>query len=114
MSDILTEVKKRLQITGDYQDEMLESWIDTCKKYLVNGGGSTEDIETPSAYGVIAQGVYDMWTNKEFSSIFRDMAVNWILSHPSPSESEIFGAELATDDDIDRLFADIYEKENEG
>lgn len=104
MNDILTEVKKRLQITGDYQDDMLMSWIETCKSYLVNGGGSTEEINSSSAYGVIAQGVYDMWTNKEFSSIFRDMAINWIMSHPTPSESEIKGAELATDDDIDRLF----------
>ena len=113
MTDMLTEVKRRLLISGDYQDEMLASWIDSCKTYLINGGGNADAIETPSAYGVITQGVYDMWTNKEFSPIFRDMVVNWILANPTPSESEIKGAELATNDNIYRPLKDVYEKETE-
>lgn len=85
---ILAEVKKRLQITSSYQDEMLESLIDTTKVYLVNAGADEEAVEDETAYGVIATGVYDLWTRASFSNLFKDMAIQFVLANPNEEEEE--------------------------
>lgn len=104
---MLEEIKKRLQITGNYMDDMLTAWIDSAKVYLIDGGADKTAAE--SAYGVIAKGVFDMWTSDRFSSIFLNMATQFILAHPAsydvPEQDESgCDCETASDDQIDDLF----------
>ena len=104
---MLEAIKKRLQITGTYTDDMLTAWIDSAQAYLIDGGADT--TATESAYGVIAKGVFDMWTSDKFSSIFLNMATQFILAHPASydvPEQEESGCdcETASDDQIDDLF----------
>ena len=108
---MLEEIKKRLQITGNYMDDMLEAWIDSAKTYLIDGGA--DKTATESAYGVIAKGVFDMWTSDRFSSIFLNMATQFILAHPAsyslPEQGDGCDCETATDDQIDDLFEEDVE-----
>lgn len=99
---MLEEIKKRLQITGTYMDDMLEAWIDSAKAYLINGGANSTDVE--SAYGVIAKGVFDMWTSDSFSEIFLNMATQFCLAHPNEDVELEDGYTIATKPDIDGLF----------
>lgn len=86
---MLEEIKKRLQITGTYMDDMLYAWIDSTRTYLIDGGADSTAVET--AYGVIAKGVFDMWTSDRFSPIFLNMATQFILAHPSSPEASAQG-----------------------
>ena len=113
---MLEEIKKRLQITGTYMDDMLLAWIDSAKTYLIDGGA--DKTATESAYGVIAKGVFDMWTSDKFSSIFLNMATQFILAHPAshsvPEQDGGCDCETASDDQIDDLFDDLFDEELDG
>lgn len=99
---MLEEIKARLQITGTHMDGMLEAWIDSAKAYLINGGADSTAVET--AYGVIAKGVFDMWTSDEFSPMFLNMVTQFCLSHPNEDVELDDGYTTATEPDIDSLF----------
>lgn len=53
----LDDVKIALGITGNYQDQTLQSYIDEVKAFLVDAGVSEANITS----GVIARGVADLW-----------------------------------------------------
>lgn len=54
---ILAAVKKATGITGSYQDETLQIWIDEAVAFLKNAGVADSSITT----GIIARGVLDLW-----------------------------------------------------
>ena len=55
--DYLTDVKAALGITGSYQDETIQAYIDEVIAFL-NDAGIQEQIITP---GLVARGVTDLW-----------------------------------------------------
>ena len=61
MADTLASVKKALGITGEYQDDTLNIYIDEVKAYMMSAGVSTEVINASVSAGVIARGVTDLW-----------------------------------------------------
>lgn len=61
MAGTLAEVKKALGITGEYQDDTLNVYIDEVKAYMMSAGVSTEVINASVSAGVIARGVTDLW-----------------------------------------------------
>lgn len=61
MADTLASVKNALGITGEYQDDTLNMYIDEVKAYMVSAGVSTEVINASVSAGVIARGVSDLW-----------------------------------------------------
>lgn len=54
---LLENVKKSLGITGTYQDNTLEQYINEVKAFLVDAGVP----EARQTSGVIARGVSDLW-----------------------------------------------------
>lgn len=80
---MLEEVKRRLQITGDYMDDMLEGWIESCQRYLHGAGADEAQCKGENAYGVITKGVFDMWTRDSFSEMFLNMATQFALDYPA-------------------------------
>ena len=58
---MLDKVKKNLGITGSYQDDTIQGYIDEVKEYLINGGVLKEVVEHASSIGTIARGVSDLW-----------------------------------------------------
>lgn len=59
--EILEEVKKRLGISGNYQDNLLLAHLEDVIYYLEDAGVDTTTILSPSALGVITRGVADLW-----------------------------------------------------
>ena len=57
MYAMLNDVKKTLGITGDYQDDTLQMYIDEVIDFLVDAGVSESNIKG----GIVARGVADLW-----------------------------------------------------
>lgn len=77
--EILQEVKKRLAITDTYHDDLLASFIQDTKDYLISVGITDEILTDKKALGILARGVVDLWNNKpsdgEFSKVFYQRAI---------------------------------------
>lgn len=58
---ILTIVKKALGITGTYQDDTLNVYIDEVISYMVDAGVPSSVVNSPASAGVISRGVTDLW-----------------------------------------------------
>ena len=54
---LIDDVKKALGVTGDYQNDTLNSYIVEVKAFLVDAGVP----EANQTSGVIARGVADLW-----------------------------------------------------
>lgn len=54
---VLDDVKNALGVTGNYQDNTLNSYIDEVTAFLVDAGVPEASITS----GVIARGVADLW-----------------------------------------------------
>jgi hypothetical protein len=53
----LTDVKKALNITGNYQDDTLQIYMNEAMDFLKDAGVSEAHITT----GLVARGVSDLW-----------------------------------------------------
>lgn len=73
-AELLTEVKKRIGITGDYQDDTLTGHIQDVKDFMQDAGVSGEVMQTTKIIGAVTRGVSDLWDygsgNGEFSPYF--------------------------------------------
>ena len=81
-TELLTEVKKSLGITGTYQDETLKNYIFEVLEYLSDAGVSDSVLQSESVIGIVARGVSDLWSygsgNGEFSPYFMQRATQLI------------------------------------
>lgn len=53
----LEQVKNALGITGDYQDETLQIYLDEVKGFLADAGVPEAKITS----GIVARGISDLW-----------------------------------------------------
>lgn len=85
MREILTEeqqlgeVKDALNITGNYQDKAVLSYMREAKEYLLDAGVSRKILDSTSAIGILARGVSDLWNygagNSSLSPYFKERAI---------------------------------------
>lgn len=61
MADVLEKVKRALGITGTYQDDTLNVYIDEVKAYMLDAGVPESVVNSDTSAGVIARGVTDLW-----------------------------------------------------
>lgn len=61
MADVLDKVKKALGITGSYQDDTLNVYIDEVKQYMIDAGVPESVLSSDASAGVISRGVTDLW-----------------------------------------------------
>lgn len=70
-AELLSEIKTRLSVTGDFHDGLFTALAEDVKEYLTSAGA---DAESPAAVGVIARGVADLWNfgsgDGKFSEVF--------------------------------------------
>lgn len=59
--ELLTKIKSALGITGEYQDEALQFYIDEVKGFMRSAGVSEEVLNGSEAVGCIMRGVADLW-----------------------------------------------------
>ena len=73
-AELLTEVKKRIGITGDYQHDTLTGHLQDVKDFMQDAGVSEEVMQTTKIIGAVTRGVSDLWDygsgNGEFSPYF--------------------------------------------
>lgn len=60
-AELLTKIKSGLGITGTYQDDTLQVYIDEVKSFMESAGVNKSVIESEAAVGCIIRGVADMW-----------------------------------------------------
>ena len=60
-NELLIKVKAGLGITGEYQDETLQVYIDEVKAFMLSAGVAQSIIDSSEAVGVIMRGVADLW-----------------------------------------------------
>ena len=60
-AELLTKIKSGLGITGTYQDDTLQLYIDEVKSFMESAGVNKSVIESEAAVGCIIRGVADMW-----------------------------------------------------
>lgn len=60
-AELLAKLKSGLGITGTYQDDTLQVYIDEIKAYLASAGVNQSIIESEAAVGCIIRGVADLW-----------------------------------------------------
>ena len=60
-AELLTKIKSGLGITGTYQDDTLQVYIDEIKSFMESAGVNKSVIESEAAVGCIIRGVADMW-----------------------------------------------------
>lgn len=58
---MLESVKTALGITGTYQDDLLQIYIDEVIAYLTDAGVSETVLASDAATGIIVRGVADLW-----------------------------------------------------
>lgn len=72
--ELLTEVKKRIGMTGTYQDETISGHIQDVKDFMIDAGVSDEIMTSTAIIGAVTRGVSDLWDygsgNGEFSPYF--------------------------------------------
>lgn len=79
-NEVLSKVKSRLGIMGDFQNETLLGYITDTKEFLIDAGVKEADITV----GIIARGVSDLWNygsgNATFSQYFMQRAIQLAYS----------------------------------
>lgn len=72
--ELLCEVKKRIGITGDYQNPIIAGHIKDVKDFMSDAGVPVSVMETDKIIGAVTRGVSDLWNygsgNGEFSTFF--------------------------------------------
>jgi len=58
---MLEKVKALLGITGDFQNELLQAYIDEVEEYMKDAGVDERHLTPRIAGGVVARGVADLW-----------------------------------------------------
>lgn len=75
----LADVKKTLNIVGEYQDDTIQSWIDETVAYLKDAGVKENNITV----GIVAKGVTDLWNygsgEGKLSPYFKERAIQLAL-----------------------------------
>ena len=88
---MLEKVKTMLGITGTYQDETIQRYIEEVKQFLIDGGVDKEIVEADTSVGVIARGVADLWNygsgGTSFSPYFLQRATQ--LSYKEKEEKQV-------------------------
>lgn len=86
---MLEEVKKRLGITGPYQDDTIQGYIDDVKQFLLDGGINKDVVEASSTVGVIARGVADLWNYGSGGTSFSPYFLQRVIQLSSKDSSDI-------------------------
>lgn len=83
-AEILAKIKTGLGITTDYQDDLLQLYIDDVKAFMTDAGVSATVASSPAAVGCILRGVADLWNyssgTAKFSEYFKQRVIQLAAS----------------------------------
>lgn len=58
---LLARVKTAIGITGDYQDDAIEQYIDEVLGFLASAGVRATVLKSDKVVGIVSRGVTDLW-----------------------------------------------------
>lgn len=91
-AELLSKVKIRLGITGEFHDELLQGYIDDVKAYLTDAGVPAATLSSEASVGVIARGVSDSWNfgsgDGKFSEMFYQRAAQLAIVETGGTDNE--------------------------
>ena len=85
---LLARVKTARNITGEYHDGRVLTYIDEVKQYLLGAGVPAAVLETDTVVGIITIGVDDLMEEKALSAYFKERAIQLALS-PATEEASV-------------------------
>ena len=89
-AELLIKVKNGLGITGDYQDETLQVYVDETKAFMKSAGIPQDSIESDVSVGCILRGVADLWNygsgNTTLSDYFKMRVLQLRVNNLGESE----------------------------
>lgn len=92
-TELLAKIKNGLGITGDFQNDTLQVYIDEVKAFLLNAGVEQSVIDSDVSVGCIMRGVADLWNygsgNATLSDYFRMRMLQLKAVVVEPNESEV-------------------------
>lgn len=71
-TELLLKVKQGLGITGDFQDETLQMYIDEVRAFMRSAGVPADVIKNAVSAGCIMRGVADLWNYGAGSATLSD------------------------------------------
>lgn len=78
-AEILAAVKTGLGITTDYQDDLLQLYIDDVKAFMTSAGVPANVLVSSASVGCILRGVADLWNYSsgltKFSEYFKQRVI---------------------------------------
>ena len=88
---LLARVKHAIGITGDYQDDAIQIYIDEVLAFLSSAGVHATVLQSDKVVGVVARGVTDLWNygagGGALSPYFTQRAIQ-LRNEPIPAEKE--------------------------
>lgn len=91
-AELLTKIKNGLGITGTFQDDTLQIYIDEVKAFMKGAGVPDGVIESEASVGCIMRGVADLWNygagNATLSDYFRYRLLQLRIETADESEDE--------------------------
>lgn len=63
-AELLTKIKNGLGVTGDFQNDTIQVFIDDTKEFMRSAGIKESVVNSPASVGCILQGVTDKWVEK--------------------------------------------------
>lgn len=58
---MLEQVKTALGITGEYQDTLIQLYIDEAIQFMIDGGIPEDVATSDKCIGIVTRGVSDLW-----------------------------------------------------
>ena len=104
----LETVKSMIGVTGNYQDDTIQAYIDEVKQYMLDGGVMQEVVEASTSAGIIARGVTDLWNygagEGKLSDYFMQRVIQLAMKKvvPQDPETKVSVARSAESDDTEK------------
>lgn len=78
-AELLAKVKSGLGITGDYQDETLNVYINEVKEFMLGAGVPETVVNSSAAVGCIMSGVSDLWSYDSGNTKLSDYFIKRVI-----------------------------------
>ena len=91
--ELLTKVKNALGVSGTYQNDTLNVYIDEVKSVMLMAGVSENVVNSSVAVGIISRGVADLWNygagTTDLSSYFHQRLTQLVLNEAGNKEVSV-------------------------
>lgn len=78
-AELLIKIKSGLGITGNYQDDTIQVYIDEVKEFMKDAGVDIQVVNDTASVGCIMRGVADLWNYSSGGVKFSDYFIKRVI-----------------------------------